>query len=248
MKLNENLDFNNESQTSKKDDIINNQLAKNLSQNEKVENETGNELENKIQESWSYFVWLLLDNPEKKNEIINELKNSNYKTSTIKLREDRMTMQDDILQNLSDEVIDKLYDIEIYKKWMYFRNKEEKDAYFNMLCWYKLGNDPKQFLYRIRDKESLHTLLIITQMIKDNPNLKNEKIWLILDNYNVDIYSLHSALQSFFYENTDYDFLSNCKFIMFDKREWKNATKYLKSNIWSATKDRILCLSSHIKV
>lgn len=67
MKLNENLDFNNESQTSKKDDIINNQLAKNLSQNEKVENETGNELANKIQESWSYFVWLLLDNPEKKN-------------------------------------------------------------------------------------------------------------------------------------------------------------------------------------
>lgn len=159
-----------------------------------------------------------------------------------------MTMQNDILQNLSDEVIDKLYDVEIYKKWMYFRNKEEKDAYFNMLCWYKLGNDPKQFLYRIRDKESLHTLLIITQMIKDNPNLKNEKIWLIFDNYNVDIYSLHSALQSFFYENTDYDFLSNCKFIMFDKREWKNATKYLESKIWSATKDRIRVFSSHIKL
>jgi hypothetical protein len=75
----------------------------------------------------------------------------------------------------------------------------------------------------MRRKEFLYALLLISSIIKDNPELENEKRIILLNNYagkeDIDIYSLFSALQAYFSPKTNYDLLSNCKFVMFDTSE-----------------------------
>ena len=133
-----------------------------------------------------------------------------------------------------------------------FKWKEEYDNYIDMMVWLKLWLNPDQFIYKFKRKEFLYALILISVIYKNNPELKDEKIQLIIDNYknskDLNIYSLHSILQDFFSKTSNYDFLSNCKFIILDEKEWNESTKYLESNIWSATKDRIKTHSECINV
>lgn len=293
-------------------------------------------LNNQIEDSEAYFLWLLLNNPENKEKIINELRNSKYKTDIIKFNDDWFAIQEYTIKVLTDDIIKKLYTtitgenmnvdkndivknlsenfcknlVEIFENPKYpnpilntiyeliirnkntikenannyfssqiskndnlinnpenrikdspkcidpslllFKWKEEYNNYIDLLVWVKLWLDPDQFIYKFKRKEFLYALILISVIYKNNPELKDEKIQLIIDNYknskDLNIYSLHSILQDFFSKTSNYDFLSNCKFIILDEKEWNESTKYLESNIWSATKDRIKTHSECINI
>lgn len=293
-------------------------------------------LNNQIEDSEAYFLWLLLNNPENKEKIINELRNSKYKTDIIKFNDDWLIIQEYTIKTLTEDIIKKLYTtitgetmnidkkdvaknlsenfcknlLEIFEDPKYedpaikaiyeliirnkniiiqnandyfssqinknnnlinstenrikdvpqcidpslllFKWKEEYDNYIDMMVWLKLWLNPDQFIYKFKRKEFLYALILISVIYKNNPELKDEKIQLIIDNYknskDLNIYSLHSILQDFFSKTSNYDFLSNCKFIILDGKEWDESTKHLESNIWSATKDRIKTHSECIKI
>ena len=77
------------------------------------------------------------------------------------------------------------------------------------MVWVKLWLDPDQFIYKFKRKEFLYALILISEIYKNNPELKDEKIQLIIDNYknneDINIYSLHSILQDFFSKTSNYD-------------------------------------------
>ena len=298
--------------------------------------EWNDKLNDKIEDSNAFFIWLLLNNPENKESIINKLKNSKYKTDIIKFNDDWFAIQEYTIKVLTDDIIKKLYTtitgenmnvdkndivknlsenfcknlVEIFENPKYpnpilntiyeliirnkntikenannyfssqiskndnsinnpenrikdspkcidpslllFKWKEEYNNYIDLLVWVKLWLDPDQFIYKFKRKEFLYALILISEIYKNNPELKDEKIQLIIDNYknneDINIYSLHSILQDFFSKTSNYDFLTNCKFIILDEKGWKEAVKYLDSNIWSATKDRIRIHSECINV
>lgn len=202
------------------------------------------ELNKAIESSWTYFVWLLLNNSQEKNKIIEALlKNSKYKTDIVTLNEDWSRIQENILPVLTNNVAEK-----IYQSLINLTGGDYND-YFNMLGWYKLWLDLEGYLDNIWKKERLYALLLISYIYKNNPELKDEKFQLIIDNSceDFDIYYLHSILHDFFSRTSDYDFLKNCRFIIIDNKKWKEATKYLhNNNTWSSTKDHILTHSKYV--
>jgi len=251
MELNQNPDFHNESTSHEKDSTTNNQLIENLSQKENK----FNELSDEIQTSWSSFLWLMLDDFAAKEKIINSLKNSKNKVSEINITKDWILLQNLIIDNLTPEVKHKLNKILVKNDYApaIFKSKMEADNYIDMVIGSQLWMNIDEYIYSMRRKDLLYAFLLITSIIKDNPKLEKEKRLILLNNYvgeeDIDIYSLFSSLQDFFSNQANYDFLSNCKFVMFDTNEWDIANQYLDNDhMWSATKDRIRASSSHIKL
>lgn len=241
-----------ETMTSSDKGILKGDLIENLSQNQNK----FDELCDKIQSSWSSFVWLMSDNLAEKENMINSLKNSDNKVSEINITKDWILLQNLIIDNLTPEVMYRLNKILVknnYNEPAIFKDKTEADNYINMIVGSQLWVNIKKYVYQMRRKELLYALLLISSIIKDNPELEKEKRLILLKNYawdeDIDIYSLFSALQRYFFNQANYDFLSNCKFVMFDTNEWNIAYQYLNDDhIWAATKDRIMVCSSHIKL
>ena len=252
MELNQNPDSHKESKSFEENSAINTQLVENLSQNENK----FDGLNDKIQSSWASFVWLMPDNFAEKENIINSLKNSNNKVSEINITKDWILLQNLIIDNLTPEVMHRLNKILVknnYNEPAIFKSKTEADNYINMVVGSQLWVNIKKYVYQMRRKDLLYAFFLISSIIKDNPELEKEKRIIILNNYvgdwDIDIYSLFSTLQDYFSNQANYDFLSNCKFVMFDSNEWNIANQYLNNDhMWSATKDRIIVSSSHIKL
>ena len=252
MELNQNPDSYKESKSFEENSNTNTQLIDNLSQNENK----FDGLNDKIQSSWSSFVWLMSDNFSEKENIINSLKNSNNKVSEINITKDWILLQNLIIDNLTPEVMHRLNKILAkngYNAPARFKSRTESDNDINMVVGSQLWVNIKKYVYQMRRKDLLYAFLLISSIIKDNPELEKEKRLILLDNYagyeDIDIYSLFSALQDFFSNQAHYDFSSNCKFVMFDTNEWNIASQYLNNDhMWSATKDRITVSSSHIKL
>ena len=252
MELNQNPDSHKESKSFEENSAINTQLVENLSQNENK----FDGLNDKIQSSWASFVWLMPDNFAEKENIINSLKNSNNKVSEINITKDWILLQNLIIDNLTPEVMHRLNKILVknnYNEPAIFKSKTEADNYINMVVGSQLWVNIKKYVYQMRRKDLLYAFFLISSIIKDNPELEKEKRIIILNNYvgdwDIDIYSLFSTLQDYFSNQANYDFLSNCKFVMFDSNEWNIANQYLNNDhMWSDTKDRIIVSSSHIKL
>lgn len=246
MNFYENLNFNEELELQKTENYTDKQLLENISDDSLI---------NKIQDSESYFVRLWLNNYSDRRNIIESLKNTNYIIDDLDFRDDRIYAY--ILSNLTDDVMNKLNKMFVENEYDWlaclFKNRTEQENYLDMIIWYQVWLHPSEFIFKFERKELLYTLLILTSILKDNPELKDKRIWLILNNFNNDeianLYSIHSMLQIFFNWQSKYNFLWNCKFIIPDTNEWKRAYKYFEyKKIWDATKDRIWLLSDFIKI
>ena len=128
-------------------------------------------LDNAIESSWIYFVWLLLNDSQEKKKIIETLlKNSKHKTDIVTLNEDWSRIQENILLVLTNNIAEK-----IYQSLINLTGGEYND-YVNMLSWYKLWLDLEGYLDNIWKKERLYALLLISLIYKNISRIKRWKI------------------------------------------------------------------------